>query len=622
MSASAPHDLSRRAAPVQPRPHLFLRKRMALAAVAAAAFVFTPATWAAQPANPQAEQAKVIRHAKGRLLIQPRAGLSDQELDRILAPHGGRRGGVIRQINVHIVELPAKAIEMQVANALRGNSHLKFVELDMALDPTLTVNDPYFGSSWHLSNVKAPAAWDVKTGSGITIAILDTGVDGNHSDLAAQMVAGRNMFDGTANTADVQGHGTSMAGVAAAVANNSAGSAGVAFNSKIMPVRVADANAYAYYSTIAQGITWAADNGARVASVSFQGATGSSSIASAAQYMRNKGGVVVASSGNTGVVESYAPSDYITTVSATDSGSNVTSFSSYGPFVDVAAPGVGIYTTAVGGGYKTSSGTSPATPLVGAIYALMMSANPTLAPATLDNILFTTTTDINTAGKDDKSGWGLVNAAAAVTKAVQTVAADTSAPSVSIGSPGGGTKVNGLVNVSVGATDNTGVSRVDLYVNGSLFASDTTAPFGFTWDATKVADGPATLVAKAVDAAGNVGTSGSVGVTVANDTTPPTPTISNPTNGAVLSGTVTVSATATDDNKVASMSLLIDGKEVAKSLSSSLSYSWNTGSTTTKTKGGKKTSSSTTGGTTRSVQVIALDPAGNKGTQSISVTTQ
>jgi hypothetical protein len=432
------------------------------------------------------------------------------------------------------------------------------------------------------------------------------------------MVPGWNTYDNNNNTADVHGHGTMVSGMAVAAGNNLAGSAGVSFGSKLMPIRITDTSGYGYFSTMAAGINWAADRGARVASISFQGVAGSSTVMSAAQYMRNKGGVVLTAAGNTGILESYAASDYLTVVGASDSSNNVASFSSYGKFVDLAAPGVSIFTTARGGGYASPSGTSAASPVAAGVYALMMSANPTLSPASLDNIIFSTASDVGLAGKDEKSGWGVVNASAAVGKAAQAASTDSTAPSTSITSPAGGSKVNGLVPVSVSATDNVSVARVELYVNGSLIATDSLSPYGFSWDTSTLPDGAATLLAKAFDGAGN-SSSSSISVTVASDTIAPKVSIQNPANGATVTGTVTVSAVATDDKKVASVSLLIDGREVAKVFGSSLSYSWDTTAGTKKRGVGKRSASTST---TRSIQVIALDPAGNKGTQSISVTAQ
>jgi hypothetical protein len=565
---------------------------------------------------------------KHRVLVQPRAGLAEKHLDKILGEHGGRRAQRINQINTYIVELPEGTDEAAVAKALKGHPHIKFAELDQAVEPNLMVNDQYFPNEWHLTKIGAPTAWSAATGSGVIIAILDSGVDSTHPDLIPNLVPGWNFSDNNSNTSDVSGHGTAVAGIASAMGNNAVGVAGVSFTSKIMPLRITDASGYAWWSLVAQGITYAADHGARVANVSYEGACCSSTIISAAQYLRSKGGVLTASAGNDGTLMTYTPSDFVTTVSATDSSDAFASFSASGNYIDVAAPGVGIWTTTKGGGYAALSGTSGSAPLTAGVYALMIAANPKLAPSTLDSILFKTAVPL---GSSIYYGSGRVNASAAVAQAQQTTASDTTPPTVSIGAPGASAKVSGLVPVSVSATDNVGVTRVDLLVNGTVYASDTTAPFGFSWDTTNLPDGSVTLQAKAYDAGGNLGTSSSVSVTVANNTVPPTVTISNPASGAVVSGSVAISVSATDPDKVSQISLTIDGKQVALSYGPTLSYTWSVSTTSSGTatsakgKGKAKQQQNTTtipSGTSHTITATALDPAGNKGTASVTVTVQ
>ncbi len=137
---------------------------------------------------------------------------------RDAADVGGKRRGHIPQIDVHVVELPAQASPTAIAHALKGHPHLKFAEPDMLVSPDFTPHDPYLGSAWHLPKIAAPQAWDSSTGSDMTVAILDTGVDSAHPDLAAKIVPGWNFYDNNSNTADVHGHGTAVAGTAAAAA--------------------------------------------------------------------------------------------------------------------------------------------------------------------------------------------------------------------------------------------------------------------------------------------------------------------------------------------------------------------------------------------------------------------
>lgn len=518
----------------------------------------------------------------GRLLVQPRAGLSDTEMDKAINAASAHRLGRLNRHNLHLVEMSGVASADAVIKKLRASKLFKFVEQDARVATAATsISDPYYSSSWHLPDINAPVAWDYDSGKGVVIAILDTGVDSTHPDLAANIVPGWNVYDNTADTADVYGHGTAVAGTASAIANDGIGSAGIAWGARIMPVRISDTNGYAYFSTVAQGIYWAADHGARVVNVSFEGVAGSSTVQSAANYLRSKGGVVVVAAGNSGSTLTYAPSASLLAVSATDKGDVAASFTSTGSYVDIAAPGVSILTTTRGGGYGSASGTSFASPLVAGTAALAISANPGLTADQIDNVVLSTAKDLGAAGYDTTFGNGLVNAGAVVTAALsQTVSApvDSQAPSVAISSPLGGT-VSGIVPVNVNASDNVGVAGVDLYVNGKKFATDTASPFAFSWDSKTIPNGTVSLTAIAYDAAGNSKASSPISVTVSNitaDTQAPVVVLSGLTNGQTVKGKYTIKISATDNVKVSSVSLSIDGVTKSTVTGSSLSFTWNT----------------------------------------------
>ena len=550
--------------------------------------------------------------AQGRLLVMPRAGLSDTEVDKIARTHGGNARRIGKS-ELRIIDLPKNASETAVLAKLARHPHLKFAELDRRIAADLVVNDPYLGSEWHLPMINAASAWDATQGAGITIAILDSGVLPTHPDLAPKLVAGWNFYDNNSNTADVYGHGTAVAGAAAAITNNGAGVSGVAGAAKIMPIRVSDSSGYAYYSAIAQGVTFAADNGARVANASFSGVYTSAAIQSAAQYLKSKGGVLVVSAGNSGANDGSPASTTMIPVSATDSTDARASWSSYGQYVAVAAPGVGIWTTGSDGGYRAASGTSFSAPITAGVVALMLAAKPTLSASQVESLLYSTSVDLGTAGRDIYFGHGRINASAAVAAAAAatTITADTQAPSVAIASPVGGSSVTGLASVDVSASDNVGVTRVELRVNGSTVATDTAEPYLFSWDTTQLANGTVTLVAHAFDAAGNGKASTSVAVNVANaviaDTTAPVIAISNPLNGSKVSGNVQIKVTASDNSGAAALkqSLYINGKLTTSATGGSLSYSWNT----RKAAAGSYT-----------IQAVAADAAGNKTSTSVQVT--
>lgn len=466
--------------------------------------------------------AKLEAYASNRILVEPRAGLSAANLEKILKIHKGVAHRLGKS-NVYVVDLPNGAA-VAVAKLLEHQPQLKMVELDRVVFSTALPNDPYLGSEWHLNKVGAPAAWDsaANMGDGVKIAILDSGVESAHPDLAGNLIPGYNFVDWNNDTNDTCGHGTAVAGVAAAVSNNSAGVAGMAGKAKIMPVKIASYNSstggcYAYYSTVANGIYYAADNGARVANLSYGGVATSQAILNAAQYFKSKGGLLFVSAGNNGRDEWVTPTTSMVVVSATDENDNLAGWSSYGSFVSLSAPGTNIWTTSTGWRYGQWNGTSFSSPLAAGVAANMMSANTSLDNLAVESLLYSTSADRGAAGRDPYFGYGRVDAAAAVQSAVsRNVKADTQAPSAAITSPGAGATVSGLVAVDMTASDNVGVVRADLKVNGTVVATDTTSPFGFSWDSAGVADGTATLTVVAYDAAGNAGVTPSVAVNVAN----------------------------------------------------------------------------------------------------------
>ena len=463
--------------------------------------------------------------------------------------------------------MPPQAID-NVEKALANRKDVKFVERNRRIPSALSPNDPSFGSQWHLAKIAAPEAWDVTQGShAVVIAIVDSGVDPAHPELASKLLPGYNFVDNNTNTADVYGHGTWVAGVAGAIGNNGVGVAGLAWQNRILPVRVTDSAGIAYLSAIANGMTWAADHGAKVVNISFGGVAGSPSVTSAAQYVISKGGIVVASAGNCGCFDATAENPYILSVAATDQSDARWASSSQGNYVDLSAPGVGILTTAMGGGYATVQGTSFASPIVVGVLALMGSANAQLSPTDLKNLLLANTDDRGAAGWDSSYGFGRVNAYRAVAAAAASVPPpDTTAPTVAIGSPASGASVSGSITVAVTASDNTSVSAVDLFVSGNYFASDTAAPYSFLLDTTKLPNGANSIQARAIDPAGNAGTSATVSVNVSNiaDTVAPVVAIT----GIAQSGggnrkQVTVSVSATDDVEVSRVELYVDGKLIA-----------------------------------------------------------
>lgn len=551
---------------------------------------------------------------EGQIIVKPRAGVSAEKFGQILAKSGGHSKASFPQINAHIVTVPPQA-EEAVIKALANNPNIEYAEKDMLVElSAVTPDDPKYGSQWFLPKIQAPTAWDSTAGENITVAVLDTGVQADHPDLVGNLVPGWNAASNNSDTSPIMWHGTSVAGVVAASANNATGVASVAWEANIMPVRVSDtADGVAQWSALVNGILWAADHGADVVNMSYDLSYGAYVLDDAAQYFRGKGGVVVIAAGNSNTDGGYSDNPNMITVAATDSNDNKASFSNYGDNVDVSAPGASIYTTYINSGYANTSGTSFASPATAGVVALIMAANPYLTPDEVEAVLEQSSDD-PIAGTDwhPYFGWGRVNAAAAVQLAQQTVNTDIEAPSATIFSPQNNATISGTVLVEVSASDNNSVTGVDLYADGQWIGRDLTAPYQFSWDSTQVADGSVVFKAYAQDAAGNEGISAGLSVNVANqqaiqDEVAPSVNIFDPADGSTVSRTVNIGVTANDNIGVKTLTVLVDGSELCSTMdSSSISCNWNT----------RKASDGA-----HVITAIAEDAAGNQAESSVTVST-
>jgi len=545
-----------------------------------------------------------VGYLPDRLLVKAKGHLSEGQIQAEVAQQGAVQIGAIPQAGIRVLQIHPSQ-HSQVLDALRHNPNIEFAEPDYIIAPDAAPNDPYFTSQWHLTKIAASTAWDTTTGSSsVIVAILDTGVDGTHPDLVANLIPGWNIYDNNSDTSDVYGHGTATAGTAAAAGNNGIGVAAVALNCPIMPVRISDLNGYGYSSTISSGLTWAADHGARVANISYE-VSGISAVASAAQYFQSKGGVVTVSSGNSGTVLSTADNPYVLTVSATDANDAIASWSNTGNLIDLAAPGVNVFTTSRGGGYGYWSGTSFSAPIVAGVAALVISANPNLSGAQVQDVLKQSADDLGTAGWDTRYGWGRVNAAAAVNLALNTSQIrETTPPTVNITSPANGSLVSRSITVQVSASDNVGVASVTLSVDGVAIGTLTSAPYNFAWDTTGVSDGTHRLEAVARDTAGN-SSSSSLNVTVGNapDTVAPSISIVSPANGARVKNNVSVQVSASDNRGVTKVELYVDDQLTSSSTIAPFTTNWNV----RKAASGAYT-----------LRCVAYDAAGNTGWAAIT----
>ncbi|HKP85332.1 MAG TPA: S8 family serine peptidase [Blastocatellia bacterium] len=509
--------------------------------------------------------------ARGRVLVKVRSGISASRTRRFLSRQEALDVEEIAGTRIRILHLPEGADEKALVQSLESQPEVEFAELDYLVPPAeVTPNDPDYASQWHLPMISSPAAWSSTSGSSsVIIAILDTGVDASHPDLAPKITPGWNFWDNNANTNDVYGHGTAVAGTAAAAANNGLGVASVAWNCRIMPIRISSTNGSASISAIANGLAWAADRGARVANISYR-VTNYSVVRSAAQYFQSRGGVVVVAAGNDSLFDSSSDNPYVLTVSATDGNDNLASFSNTGNNVDLAAPGVSIDTTNQGGGYGFWGGTSFSAPIVAGVAALVVSANQNLSGGEIQDVLKQSSDDRGAAGWDPAFGWGRVNAAHAVASALGN-GVDNTAPTVNINSPSSGIVLSGMVAVDVAASDNVAVASVTFSVDGVDQATLASAPYAFAWDTNTASNGPHILAATARDAAGNQ-SSRTVSVAVDNrpEAAPPQVAITSPANGANVNGSVPVLVNVTGGVPIIRVELYVDG--VLKSNSTTIPF--------------------------------------------------
>lgn len=329
----------------------------------------------------------------------------------------GRSKKQFKGTKIHILEVPEHA-EKQVRDALAKNPNVELAELNELHAPTFVPNDPLRGNQWWLATVKAYEAMDLSTGQNVIVGVCDSSFN-PHEDLQNLFLDGWDFWGEDGDLTSGQGHGTGVSAVIAANTNNGLGVAAPAHNVRIIPGKIGnDDNGYAYYSDMVQCAEHMADNGAKVINFSYGGVCGSSNV-TAAKYANSKGATVHWSAGNSNALIACANVEEQTVVSATTSNNTKASFSSYGPAVDLTAPGSGVY-SAYGNGYSYYSnlnGTSFSSPITAAAAALVFAKNPGATPAQVREVLYSTAVDLN---NSDYYGHGLVDFAAAVNVEINT----------------------------------------------------------------------------------------------------------------------------------------------------------------------------------------------------------
>ncbi|MBC7361174.1 MAG: peptidase S8 [Candidatus Aminicenantes bacterium] len=405
----------------------------------------------------QPETKRLVKnYSSEKLIVKFKPEISAQSTENILRAYQPKSFRLIPRINVYVMQVAEGTTVEETLAALRSNPDVLYAEPDYKLRLCTTPNDQLFRYQYALYNpggvlqipgsptgkaradIKITGTWDYGKGDpNVLIAVLDTGVDYTHPDLANKVIStGRDFVNNDYDAFDDHWHGTHVAGIIAAETNNSEGIAGVAWNCRILPGKVISADGEGDYSWLIDALIWAADYTSgqakvQVINMSLGGTEPSQALEEALKYAYNKGIVLVAAAGNhsapedpTFVLYPAAYDQYCLAVGASDYNDQIADFSNYGTQLDVAAPGVWVLSTYPVSQtepgylpYAFASGTSMAAPHVAGFAALIKSAKPWLTPADIVKIIKYTPDDVNSTeypGKDDYAGYGRINTERAV----------------------------------------------------------------------------------------------------------------------------------------------------------------------------------------------------------------
>jgi len=363
----------------------------------------------------------------GQLIVGLRPGYAFQSL---VLPSGARRvegRAGLEKLNATIVTVPAGQ-EEAYRRALQAMSGVQYAEPNYLVRADFIPDDARWSEQYGPVRVQAPAAWDVTTGSAsVILAIVDSGIDAAHPEFAGRLLPGYDFVEKDAQPQDECGHGTHVAGIAAATGNNGQGIAGIAWGVRILPIRVLNAWCSGTMADLAEGIVAAVERGARVINLSVGSRNNSTLLENATLYAYHHGAAIIAAAGNMDLYGNHALTyparyDWVLAVGASDASDQRAAFSCYGPELDIMAPGENILSTMpLGGnaygkapGYDTLSGTSMAAPHVAGAAALLASLPQFASPDAIYAALTATALDLGDAGRDDATGYGLLQIYAAL----------------------------------------------------------------------------------------------------------------------------------------------------------------------------------------------------------------
>lgn len=372
------------------------------------------------------------------IIIKFKDGISKDTIRSINSINGLSVISESSQSGFHRLNVPNGKTVSEIVEKLSNNPFIVYVEPNYIAKIAMTPNDPYFSLQWHMlsiadGGINVQPAWDIATGSGVTVAVIDTGISTAGNDLTSTcFVSGYDFVNNDNDPTDDNGHGTHVAGTIAQSTNNGIGVCGVAFNACLMPVKVLNSGGTGTYADMIDGINYATNNGADIMSISIEGSVPSQGLEDALENAYINGVTVVAASGNSGqngVAYPAAYDDYVIAVGATRYDKTRSYYSNYGSSLDLVAPGGDVTVDQNGDGwadgvlqetfdpdwaYHFWQGTSMATPHVSGLAALLYS-NGVSTPDNIRNAMQNTAVDLGSTGWDMYYGYGLIDAYAALT---------------------------------------------------------------------------------------------------------------------------------------------------------------------------------------------------------------
>lgn len=470
------------------------------------------------------------------LLVQFTRGLNQSDV-ATLAPVLDGTDGIMRLKGLtHTFQVRAWSprIRDRVARALDRHATVATVQPNYLYRSQATPNDPQYAKQWHFATVRAPEAWDLDTTAptlggdpAIVVAVLDSGLAAGPDFDTARILTGYDFVNTDTNPRDDNGHGTHVTATVAEATNNSVAGAGIAFNSTILPVKVLDAGGLGSTATIAQGITYAKDQGADILNLSLGGTSDDPLLHAAVTEAAKAGVVLVAATGNDGVATLGYPARYdeVIAVGSIRYDRTRPSYGNYGTGIDLVAPGGDLTvdqdnngdpdgvlqqtcTSGACGAFESYYyvGTSQASPHVAAAAALFLAAGGSAAQT--QTVLQQTAQDVGEAGYDTLYGYGVVD----IRAALEAVVSDTAAPTATVSINGGGAAA-GSTNVilSLTASDASGVASVRLSNDGVTYDAAQTVAASLPWNLADAAtggnasEGAHTVYAVFADTKGNIG---------------------------------------------------------------------------------------------------------------------